>query len=74
MKEKVKNNAPLIIGQYPNQQRLSRKFLGDIDGKSTIERKELKAYLKGQTHFFYGSDALGNPIRHEVRQEYFYTN
>ena len=63
---KIQNNAPLVIGEYPNQMSLSRKFLGDLFPKNCYEKKELQAYLKGQTHFSYKKDL------YPVRQEYFY--
>jgi len=70
----IANNSPLIIGKYPNQQKLSRRFLGNLfpDKGVCIERKELQAYLKGQTHFTYKRDEYGNQMFYKVRQEYFY--
>lgn len=74
--DKIKNNAPLVIGDGLNKKRLTRRFLGSNSpwpiNNSCFGNKELKAYLKGQTHFFYGRDQNGFPQRHEVRQEYFY--
>lgn len=72
--ENIKNTAPIIRGKYPNQERLSRKFLGNINPKNCFEKNELRAYLKGKTLFSYKTDEQGNPIYYRVRQEYFYTN
>lgn len=73
--DKIKNTAPLVIGEGLNKQRLSRRFIGGENQPATnscFERKELNAYLKGHTHFFYKKDENGFPARYEVRQEYFY--
>lgn len=72
MKNQIKNTAPLTIGEYPNQQALSRRFLGNLFPDNTFEKNELKAYLKGQSVFHYRKDEMGNPIPYRVRQEYFY--
>jgi hypothetical protein len=67
----MNNTLPLKNEQ---NQRLSRKFLGNLFPENCIEKSELKAYIKGQTHFYYGRDQQGYPRRFEVRQQYFYTN
>lgn len=83
MEDKVNSNSPLKVGDGINQKSLSRRFLGNLNPNTRdenkernklrcFEAKELKAYLKGQTHFYYGKDFDRNPIKHEVRQEYYY--
>lgn len=52
--------------------RLTRRFLGNINGKSTFEKNELKAYTKGHSLFSFGRDERGHQAYHRVRQEYFY--
>ena len=52
-----------------------RKFKGKLDNfdnkqERNFEKKHLKAYLRGDKYFFYGKDAFGNPIKHEVQQEW----
>ena len=52
-----------------------RKFKGKIDNfdskeERNFEKKHLKAYLRGDKYFFYGTDALGKPIQYEVQQEW----
>jgi len=68
----VKNTSALVIGTPPSQQHLSRRFLGNLFPKTTIEKNELKAYIDGKEYYHYGKDDMGNPIRHKVRQEYYY--
>jgi len=54
--------------------KLTRKFLGDTSLKcSTFYKLELKAYLKGNTRFRYGSYEDGKtPKYHTVSQTYLY--
>lgn len=52
-----------------------RRFKGKIDNfeskeERNFEKKHLKAYLRGDKYFFYGTDALGKPIQYEVQQEW----
>lgn len=71
--QKVKNTAPLTIGEAPNQMRLTRRFLGEINPKNGYDKAEKKAYLKGQSRFNYKSrNLLNGAAAYEVRQEYFY--
>jgi len=79
--EKATRHSAIIIGKYPNQQKLTRRFLGNINPKTTIEKKELEAYLKGKEYYTYkntgeviiGMGVLGSfQYGHLVRQEYFY--
>jgi len=65
------NTLPL---KNQENQRLSRKFLGNINPENCAEKNELKAYLAGKKYFFYKRDREGYPRRYEVRQEYYYTN
>lgn len=51
---------------------LTRRFLGELFPKNTMEVNELKAYLKGKTRYRFGRDSEKNPIYHPVRQEYKY--
>jgi hypothetical protein len=53
-------------------QKLTRRFLGNINGKTPIEQKELRSYIKGRDYFTYGRDSANKPIYHQVRQNYFY--
>lgn len=69
---KVSNTSPLVIGEAPNQQQLTRRFLGNLFPENTYEKNELKAYIKGHSRFSYKKDEAGNPIFYEVRQQYFY--
>ena len=69
---KAINTSPLTIGQYPNEKRLTRRFLGNHNPEYPVEHKELKAYLKGNTHYQYKKDETGNPLTFKVKQEYFY--
>ena len=58
----------------PKKGKIKRRFLGLVDrNASPIEKKELKAYLKGHTYFNYGKDD-GFPVSHKVRQEYYTVN
>ncbi len=68
----IKNTAPLVIGDPPNQQKLTRRFLGNLFPKHTFEKNELKAYIKGHSLFSYGKDQNGNTCYFKVRQQYFY--
>lgn len=79
--EKATRKSNLIIGEYPNQKKLTRRFLGNINPKTTIEKKELDAYLKGKEFYTYkntGDVVIGMfgigmfKYGHLVRQEYFY--
>lgn len=70
--KQIKNTAPLIVGTPPNEQHLSRKFLGNLFPKTTAEKNELKSYLAGHEYYHYGKDESGNPLRYKVRQEYYY--
>jgi len=45
---------------------LTRRFLGNTKGKTTIEKKELKEYIKGNIQFMYRGQLR------IVRQKYFY--
>lgn len=56
------NDLPLINDKH---QRLSRKFLGDINGRGK-DKKEFQTYLKG------GSTFEWQKKKHAVRQEFFY--
>lgn len=49
-----------------------RKFLGNPNPKTTAEKNELKAYLKGHEYFSFGKDSIGRSIKHKVRQELYY--
>lgn len=69
MKNQNQNTQPLISKDGKG---LKRKFLGNLFPKSTIENKELKAYIRGQSSFNYKKDQYGNPNVYEVRQEYYY--
>lgn len=65
----ISNTAPLI----KDGKKLSRKFLGNLFPKTTIEKKELDAYLKGGSNFTFGIDfETKMPRSYKVRQEYFY--
>lgn len=68
----IKNTAPLVIGDPPNQKKLTRRFLGNLFPKTGFEKNELKAYIKGHSKFHYYKDEFGNPFTFRVRQEYFY--
>lgn len=70
--QKATSTSPLTIGEYPNQKRLTRRFLGELFPKTTIERNELKAYCKGHQRYSYGMYDNGQPVYYPVRQEYFY--
>ena len=74
---KNENTQPLV----KDGKRLSRRFLGNINPENVFEKKELKAYLKGHTHFqyrntgevFVGINNYGERVySNKVRQEYFY--
>jgi hypothetical protein len=65
---KATATSPLV----KDGKRLTRRFLGVIDSKLTIERNEFKAYLKGHQMYPYGRYESGQTIYHPVRQEYFY--
>lgn len=60
------NTSPLTINVKGEILKLTRQFLGNTQAKTTQGQNELKAYLKGHTHFYY----LGE--RKAVRQKYFY--
>lgn len=64
---KVENTSPLV----KDGKRLTRRFLGNLFPKTVFEKNELKAYLKGKTHFTYKNNS-DNYHLHKVRQEYFY--
>jgi hypothetical protein len=68
----ISNTAPLKIGTPPHEQRLSRRFLGNLFPETPYEAKELKAYVKGASQFSYGRDEERKPMYWKVRQEYFY--
>lgn len=73
----IKNTAPLIIGEGLDKKRLSRRFLGGNDPLTVNMppcqfKNELKAYIKGQTHYRYKNNEMGLPAYYKVRQEYFY--
>ena len=53
---------------------LTRKFLGELFPTCTKDNNELKAYIKGHTRYAFRKDELGNPIYHNVRQEYSYVD
>lgn len=49
----------------------SRKFLGKIPSGgiklTPFEKKELRAYTRGNSTFIHGKDINGSPATHEVR-------
>jgi len=69
---KVNNTSPLVIGEAPNQQQLTRRFLGNLFPDNCYEKNELNAYIKGHSRFAYKKDEQGHQIFYPVRQEYFY--
>jgi len=75
--------------QSKSEQKLRRRFLGIVYTRTTdkhgdpipkealkFENAHLKAYLKGQTYFNFGTriNARGEkePIIHQVKQTYYY--
>mgnify|MGYP003323169526 CR=1 FL=1 len=69
-KEKATPRSPLTndVGQ-----KLTRRFLGDLNSLKPQDQRELKAYLKGNEFFVFGRDRkTKHPLIHPVRQEYFY--
>jgi hypothetical protein len=75
--------------QSKKQQKLRRRFLGivftrtkDKDGNPIpkealkFENAHLKAYLKGETYFKFGTRinkrGIKEPVWHEVKQTYYY--
>jgi hypothetical protein len=75
--------------QSKNPEKLRRRFLGIVYTRTTdkqgnpipkqslkFENAHLKAYLKGETHFKFGTriDSRGQkePVWHEVKQTYYY--
>lgn len=65
---KIENTAPLLQGG----KKLKRRFLGNLFPKTTFEKNELQAYIKGKELFYYKRDVIGNPVSYPVRQEYYY--
>lgn len=61
--------------------KVTRKFLGVVPPVTSFDSKHLKAYLKGHTYFFHGTERTldGKPVRnfdgsivktrHKVQQE-----
>lgn len=75
--------------QSKNEQKLRRKFLGIVYTRTTdkqgspipkeslkFENAHLKAYLRGETYFKFGTriDKRGQkePVWYEVKQNYYY--
>lgn len=53
-----------------------RRFTGKLSGfvskqERNFCKKQLKAYLRGWTHFKYGKNTDGTPKVHETPQEYY---
>lgn len=81
MENKATSTSPLIKEIDGQLKRLTRRFLGNHNPILTIEKKELKAYLKGQEYYTFkkeGDTVIGiNPngtviTGYKVKQEYFY--
>lgn len=82
MENKATSTSPLhIITDEGQVKRLTRRFLGNHNPVLSIEKKELKAYLKGHEFYTYknegdtviGINPNGSLIKgYKVRQEYFY--
>ena len=48
-----------------------RQFLGKLDNfkdknERVFNQRALQKYLQGNDHFYFGYDAAGNPMRHEI--------
>lgn len=69
--------SPLVNPENKNQ-RLTRKFLGNVNPTNTFDSSELKAYIKGAQRFRHGfyTNEIGQrvPAYHDVRQEYSYVD
>ncbi len=63
---KATNTSKKTIIVNGQLKKLTRRFLGDVSQNKTMQRKHLKAYLKGHTHFNYKG------ITRTVNQTYFY--
>lgn len=80
MEAKPSHECPKEIVDFNTQcyeppkpvKRLTRRFLGNINGKTPLEKKELKAYIKGKEYFTYGRYSDGSPRSFKVRQSYFF--
>lgn len=77
MTKQVDQNSPLF--QPGTGKRLKREFLGNLFPTNTAEKNELKAYIKGHTHYHFKNEGVmvggtpTNPIRMKiVRQKYYY--
>jgi hypothetical protein len=74
----AKNNSPLV--SEDGTQRLTRRFLGKTSDfkdrkENNFNKSMLKAYLRGNESFISGMNpSNGQPIYHEVLQEYSYVN
>jgi len=77
MSTQITNTAPLIIGEAPNQKRLTRRFDGKTkDFKDKQEqrfyKRMLKAYCKGFSFFGFGKHDNGQTVYHKIEQSFFY--
>ena len=74
----LRNNSPLV--SEDGTQRLTRRFLGKTSDfkdrkENNFNKAMLKAYLKGATQFAFGiNNSNGQPVYHEVLQEYSYVS
>lgn len=71
------NVSPLRRGTPPNEESLTRRFLGKLSDfkdkrEQAFNQRMLKAYVKGHQYFAMGRYDNGQPIMHRVKQEFFY--